>query len=538
MAIDFPTFSAKEILTAEKLNAWVQSLEDKFTAGFGSTDISWPLVAEGNLSMGSGSNGYEITGGAKIINVVNGAAFSTLEDACTAAGTSGAVFIPPNTTLPTDGATLPSAGAIIGAGPSSIIKANAGASYVVRTATGGGNVLLANLTVDGNYSTATATGLQIRGGSQSFINNVYFKNCGTYGIDLSNTPSQVVIVGCHFSGGNGDHIYANSANRLVIADNTFYDSAGCAINLTAADVTALLKHIVIKGNVVFDTASESIKLVGSGGYSTNKESIVVSSNNVDKGGSSGDAIVVGNSAGQFRDVTIVGNQITDAPGGGLTAYARDMLISNNNIANVVGNAIDCKTSAYVTVQGNNCYNAGGVGINASNASTNAVVFGNNVLSCNTAISFNSGVYVGENVGVLSPGTTRTFFTDGTTITIPANVLGADVCMRIRANGDATAGSAGTFELHINNQTIGGVAVNGGSNPGQVFISADVVVTGSTTLDAMFNAYAEGTNSHAVGRYQLTGLNYGSAVVIDTDTTGSTVNRQGLLVELSRYEDQS
>ncbi len=173
MAITFPTFEDTEILTAEKLNAWVQSLEDKFNSGFGGTDINWPLVAEDNLVMGTGSTGYEITGGTKILKLINASAYDTLAAAVTAAGTSGCVFIPPNTTITTDGVTLPVSCAVIGAGPSSVIKANAGATHVLNTSNGG-NVLIANLTIDGNDGTASAAGLLMVGQDNSFVHNVQF----------------------------------------------------------------------------------------------------------------------------------------------------------------------------------------------------------------------------------------------------------------------------------------------------------------------------------------------------------------------------
>ena len=39
MSITYPTFADKEIVSPEKLNAFVQAIEAKFTAGLGTADI-------------------------------------------------------------------------------------------------------------------------------------------------------------------------------------------------------------------------------------------------------------------------------------------------------------------------------------------------------------------------------------------------------------------------------------------------------------------------------------------------------------------
>ena len=123
--VELPTFSDKEIVTPEKLNALVDALNAKFVGGFDASDLQWPLEAEGDLAMGV----YNITGARKIWNAINAANYATLQDAVTAAGTGGCVFIPPDTTVTASGVAITGDGvAIIGAGPSSVIELTSAAT--------------------------------------------------------------------------------------------------------------------------------------------------------------------------------------------------------------------------------------------------------------------------------------------------------------------------------------------------------------------------------------------------------------------------
>lgn len=542
MSINFPTFVDKEIPSPEKFNEFVQALEAKFTSGLGSAEIQWPLVAAGNLVL----SGYEITGGKKFMKIVNAGdtTYTNNFEQALIDGAGGAVFIPPNTTVSLDGGVLPGNSiAIIGAGPSSIIQLSGGtAGYLLRSSSPSRQVTIANLTLDGN-SEASA-GLVLRGVNRAFVHNVRFTNFGQPALQLTSVDgtacSNVVISNCIFRAGNDHHILGDDCSSVTVQGCQSLSCDTSAFEFVAADTGALIKDINISDNVITDCDQSGIVVRGgSGTHNTNWSNITISDNVFNGAGQVSDpAIECGAVSAVVQHFSVSGNQIYNAAVDAIKVYGKYGHVSGNNAQGAGQHGVNCTTSAYVSVTGNDLQGATNVGIQATNASTDVVVQGNNLLNCTTAIQFSDDVYMADNAGVLSPGYTQTYFTNSLTITIPANLLGPDVHMRVRANGDATSGAAGTFELHVNGQTVAGAAVDGGGSPGQVYLAADMVVTGATTLDSMFNSYAEGTGTHAVGRYQLTGLNYAADVVLDTATTGSTVARQGLVVELSRYEDQS
>ncbi len=541
MAVTFPTFEDLEILMAEKLNAFVQSLEDKFTSGFGSTDIDWPLVAEDNLVMGTGASGYEIVGGTKILKLVNAAAYDTLADAITAVGTSGCVFIPPNTTIPTDGVSLPSTIGIIGAGPSSVIKANAGAAHVLN-ADGGGSCLVANLTINGNHSTATAAGLLMDARTSSIVHNVRFRDCGLAGLSLTSSCLRIVVSGCHFDGGAEDHLFGSGVDGLTISGCTFNNSAKAGINLTASGGASLLRNVTITGNSFRACTEESINVVGSGGYSVNRETINISDNVIDGALSSGFASIrCGSADGQMQDVVIADNQISNAAQDGIFVWAQNAQVSGNNAQNVGQHGVNCASSAYSAVTGNNLQNATNVGIVGTNGGTDMVFLGNNVLNCATAMYPSAGCYHVGNVG--NP---RDFF-NGTapcTVTIPANHLRAGDSLDITALATVTGGSADTFLLQIDGKTIASIPCDG-IYTGDLRLNARLVLTGTTTAQALsfgltesLTSLATGSSGYRVSNYAVTGLDLTSAIDIGTANSGASITVKGIFANGGHVDDQS
>jgi len=534
MAITFPTFEDTEILTAEKLNAWVASLQDKFDSGFGSTDINWPLVAEDNLVMGTGASGFEITGGTKILKLVNAAAYDTLAAAVAAAGTSGCVFVPPNTTITTDGVTLGAGVSIIGAGPSSVIRANAGASYVVRT-TDGGTSAVANLVIDGNDGTATAAGLLLVGQLNSFVHNVRFYRCGLNAVKLSELCDMVTINGCLFDGGSDDHIVGDNLSGLTITGCVSEDASGKAINLTAASAGSAIRGVTISGNSFRGQSEEAILVAGNGGYSANFENIVVTGNAVDgASAASNGAIVVGTAAGPMQDVIITGNQLSNAGHDGIQFYAQRAHVQGNNAQDVGRHGCNCTSSAYATVEGNNFQGATQIGIAATNAGTDVALLANNVLNCNTAITFPPDGYHRANEGAFGAG--DVLYASSGTVTIPANCLSVGDTVDVKVLATVTAGAGDTFLVRIAGDTVGSIAVDG-SDPGEIWVNVSGIVTGSTTMSCVAQAISESGSDSIGGSYTTASITRTAAITIDTSNSGASITKRGMFVRLGRGDIQ-
>lgn len=532
MAISFPTFEDQEILTAEKLNSFIQALEDKFNSGFGSADITWPLVAEDSLVMGTGASGYEIVGGTKILKLVNAAAYDTLAAAMTAAGTSGCVFIPPNTTILTDGVTLPSTGAVVGAGPSSIIKANAGASYVLNTSDGG-SCLVANLTIDGNDGTATADGVRLVGQDQSIVSNVFFKNCNGPALSISTTCEQLNVVGCHFLNGSDNHIFADSIDGCAITGCTFENPAGAAIEMIASGVSALLRNVSIVGNNIQGCDQECINIIGSGGYSTSREGIVVTGNQIDHvGGGAFNSIVVGTVAGQMQNINVSGNQVHSAPQDAIYVYAQNGLVSGNNVVDAGQHGINCATSAYLTVSGNSAYSAANVGIRAVNGSTNLVIQGNNVLDCTTALQPAETSYHSNNVGAVGPGIGTVLYSTGANLTIPANTLKAGDVIEVWVHEDITAaGGSGRLHVTLDGQHIG--STESLTSTGNRQVHARVIITGPTAGLSQYTGITDDRGNTKIDRATVAGIDV-TAVMTLTETHSNLTTTDGSIMTVTLY----
>lgn len=406
--VSFPTFSKKEILTAEKLNAFVQSLENKFTAGFSAADIQWPLVAQGNLNMGTGSSGYEILGGKKIFNVVNANSYSTFAAAVTAAGAGGCVFIPPDTTVTTDGATLVGSNvSVIGAGPSSVLKFTSSPTngYMIRTDTGSADsFLIANLTLDGNINAGSNQhGIVLRRASQVSIIQVWFKdfsgdcvrveNDGTAG----NKSTRIRIQGCFFSGGNGKHIFAHDVQDLLIADNVMWTCDEQAIYCVPDGASATLERVAILNNQIDDADNSSIYVTGSGAASSLRRDVLVQGNLI-TGQDADGAIVVGTSGNIITNGIVRDNVVQNQAGGTLVEVDIEKgQVKDNQLYDSPSHGIDLGVSKYLDVSGNHCVSCANVGVVAVSAAT-CLVHDNWVIECNTPLTYGSSVRKWDNSG--------------------------------------------------------------------------------------------------------------------------------------------
>ena len=371
MSITYPTFSDKEIVSPEKLNSFVQSIEAKFTAGLGTADISWPLTADGNLNMVDN----EITGGTKVMNIVHAGSPQYVDfDAAMTAGASGAVFIPPNTTLRVDGAQLAGTNiAIIGAGPSSVLKLTdaPSAGYMLRNTTADCNVLIANLTLDGNDG-ASSNGLVLRGVDSAVIHGVWFKNWSlaalklTYHAGTSDASQNVQVTDCHFKDGSAQHILCDSGQDILVKGCV---SEGCdtkAFEFAPVDASALMKRISVVDNIINTCDEQSIQIQGASGTpNTNWGSIIVKGNQCY--GDSGTTVAmiwVGGTANIIEGFNVSDNVLVNCQADGIYISSNDGVVSGNTVESAGSDAIyiqDCKRVIQMSHRSrtdNRCGNAG------------------------------------------------------------------------------------------------------------------------------------------------------------------------------------
>jgi len=371
--VTLPTFADLEIVTAEKLNALVAALNAKFSGGFDSGDIQWPLTAEGDLRMDI----YDITGGHKIMNVINAANYP-FEEAVAAAGAGGCVFIPPNTTVTGAGVTFTGNGvAIVGAGPSSVLRLAGEAptsTFILRSsgATAHTGFLMANLTLDGNASAGTGnTGLQLRYVHNAVIHGVTFQNFSgpaldlTYGVAAGNGCSRVSVSNCVFSGGSSYHILSNDVSDITIHGNTFVDNTLSAIYLKANATNCLIKRVKISNNNISSGINPAIFVEGNAtATSANWADIDVSHNTVDSMTGASPAIYVGSIAGGILRASVCDNSAVSAAHDGLSVCCDYGTVRGNLLYSAGGDGIDLTESVMLEVSGNDVRTATANGIDA------------------------------------------------------------------------------------------------------------------------------------------------------------------------------
>jgi hypothetical protein len=487
MSINFPTFTDKEIPSPEKFNDFVQALEAKFTSGLGSAEIQWPLVAAGNLVMSN----YEITGGKKIMKVVN-AGDSTYNNNFSQAlldGAGGVVFIPPNTTIQADGGQIVgSNAAIIGAGPSSVLKLTdaASAGYLLRNDSMGSatSFLIANLTLDGN-SEVGGDGLVLRAAYDTLVHGVTFKDFAGSALKITNNGSsgtsstRVVISDCVFDSGADHHIQCDDGVQISVIGCHSYNCDTIPFEFVALDSSANIESIVIKGNTLRTYDEEAIRVRGgSGSYSTKWESIIIEGNSLDGTGSaSGAAVEVGASGAVVQHFNVQGNVIRDAVSDALKLYGRYGLVSGNMARGAGQHGINCTTSQHLQVSDNNVGGAANVGIKADDSGAGMVLVGNNVLDCTTAIQFADACYHANNFGSIG-GSPTALYSEVNTPTIPANTIRAGDVVEVWADADVTGGgTAGRLLINLGGERIGGT--DSQTSTGDRAIRTTFVVTNTT-----------------------------------------------------------
>lgn len=133
-----PTFTSG-ILTAAQLNAIVTALEDKFASKIGTGDLTWPLVAGGNINMGQ----YSVTNLGSLWGIYDlsaraaGDSIQDVLDAAAAAG-GGYVILPGgySETLPDGGITVGNNVFLVGHGKASQLTMSSSATDTAITVSG------------------------------------------------------------------------------------------------------------------------------------------------------------------------------------------------------------------------------------------------------------------------------------------------------------------------------------------------------------------------------------------------------------------
>lgn len=546
MSITFPEFLDKEIPSPEKFNNFVQALEAKFTSGLGSAEIQWPLVAAGNLVMSN----YAITGGKQIMKVINAgdSAYSNNFAQALLDGAGGVVFIPPNTTIQADGGALAgTTAAIIGAGPTSVLKLSdaASAGYLLRNDTMGTNTkfLIANLTLDGNSSVG-GKGLVLRAANDTVVMNVWFKDFAEAALYITNngasgtSSTRVSVTDCLFSGGTDHHILCDDARHVSVKGCHSYNCDTIAFEFVAADSSAFIERISIVGNTIDTCDEECIRVRGgSGTYGTQWENIVIQGNSLDGTGSaSGAAIEVGAAGAVVRYFDICDNVITASVSDAIKVFGRYGRVSDNQADGAGQHGVNCTTSAYLQVTGNNLRGATNVGVRAEDCTTGMVITDNNVLDCATTIEPADASYHWGNAGHIG-GVPAAYYSTAATPTLPANTLRKGDVVEIWHHISVTGASGGDLDIFLGGQNIG--TTKSSTSTGDRQIRTTLVVT-NTTAGSGFYVYNGFTNNRTDvnGNGTFTGLDFTDTLDITRDNDGISTDGSWTLIKLWRGQEIS
>lgn len=536
MSINFPTFVDKEIVTPEKMNAFVQDIEAKFSAGIISTEIMWPLTAGGHLNMGE----YDITGAKNIIGIVNASAYATL-DLALAAASDKILFLPPGTYVANASALAGTRTAIIGSGAKSIIQvASTPGAYLLRNSSTGGstNFLFANVRFVGDTG---GEGVILQNAYDTMFHNCWFETFDSVALTLTNDGNagssckNIMISGCHFVQGTGPQIFADDIQNLTITGCVFTSGDQQAISITPT-ANAYAKNISITGNVFDDFDNEAIEVNGNASDTDGNafgQNCTITGNIIDDCGSSIEgAIRVGSTSNNYyRKFVISDNVLTGIAHTGIAANAGHGTISGNtfdDFAASTGRGIDLYASKYVSVFGNIFYEVVGDVIVDAGAATYCLVCNNFAMTGNAAISRSinpdSGNYIYNNpgnVGVPPPSAMFGTGTGTTMITLPAGMLTTGDMLDI-VHHEAINAGGGTEDnqLLLGGKVVGSTAASAETGPRT--IHSRIVFTGTTTADYSGMGVVDGGSSDIDSfTGSVTGLDLGASMVIGEDHTGKT-----------------
>jgi hypothetical protein len=462
-SFSFPQFAEREIPTHTKLNALVDAITAKFTAGVGSADLTWPVVAEDDLSMSI----YNITGGRQFWGIVNAGNYDTLDDAIAAAGSGGVVFVPPKTTIVASGAVLAGSGvAIIGAGPSSVIQLTAGATSVALLSTASASqtgVLISNLTLDGNTATGSGVvGLLLLQDVATFVSNVIFRNFSGAALKITNNGTdgtgckRVIISNCVFYGGNAEHILVNDADELVIHGCASYDAGTTGVSILPASTSAAAL-VVISDMTIVSPGTNGINAQGPGAtFSTSPVSLWLSNVLVD--GTSAvttDNFLLGDTNKVLYHLSASGCMGSHATRCGFTVCAGGGSITNCRVHGATTAGIDLVDSEGMVVTGNNLE---GTTIGVDGGGTVNCLVANNIVSGTVPVVYCAGDNsMWDNQGAGHRGAihtnTEVSYTvaadgDVCVLNIPAKSLRVGSIINVSVEGRGTGDDDATYQIWL------------------------------------------------------------------------------------------
>lgn len=479
----------------------------------------------GGVLSGTTTNIGAMVGGAvnpkSLSNVQYAGQFSTFGAAVSAAcnGTApGKVVLPPGVTT-SAAVALPANCTIVGSAPfgGSVLQSSNGVNADFLTASSASNIMLKNLTVDGNETNQTAGScVAMTSVIGLFITNVTVQNCYAHGIEVVGTSSDVLIA--HSDVSNAAHgsgvILGNTPPNAKVTD--FRIIGNHITNAPAADGIFVIGSLisgqfgtgngVIADNVIDDIGDTSIEV----GQAT--QDVAVTGNQVSIPNTTGTTGIMVRSA---KDITVTGNEVVGAGASSQDCFfvwnGSPDATSASNI-DIAGNiARGCGAYGFYTNSGDDILlssnKAQGNGTNYDlGAATNVREFGNdnNLWSGPSALTFdatngdpiiqsNSGAGLWtQNTGTScnAGGLWRQVISGGNLLLNANTAAGCDfsssnTALELAYNGSATVGNT----LTVN----GNLAIGGGSS---ITNSSNIIQNGGTNLTSGY--IPEATGSAVVG----------------------------------------
>ena len=539
----------KDFLTADIWNNLMDILEAKFAGGVGTSDITWPLVAQGDIDF---SAGYEIIGLRKFWNVVNAAEYTDFAAALSAAeGLGGAaVFVPPYTTLSTAATVINSSNiTIFGFGPTSVLKITAASTGpLLQTATSGlTDIAIEDIMLDGTGAGAGCKGVIFKRVTRPRMRRVYmtaftddfvfFTNGGVAGQSCVDG----VLDELHCSLGTAEHIAGDDIAGLEITKFVSKSAGADAISFVPGSSTHLIQDILVSDSRILSGGGKGVRIVGSGaaGIDAHSRNRVV---NTHCASMTGTPFELGTTSLLLKDTTIIGCSGPVAAGDGLRIASDKGVVSGNMFANATSDGIDMSFSVDLWVHGNNCKDAGAYGINATSA-TDCDVIGNNVRDAVTdgiLRTSATGLRALENLGDDGPTVASTFadFTQyqktgsatgvmSFSYTIPANTFKTGDVIKVTALAQADNGSTNTVRMDINSLSFGGFNVTTDESLLQYWIRT--VQGGASTGLALQNRETATISTGPAS--QTIDWTAAQAITFNVTANAGIVSVQGIIIEL-------
>jgi hypothetical protein len=416
-----PTFSPG-ILTADQLNSLVALLEDKFSGGIVTADLSWPMTAGGNIDMVQ----FEILNLYKLWNVRNLAerdSGTTLQDVFddVVADGGGVVLLPAGSTeiIGTDGIEVGPNTLVVGQGWSSVFATSGSATNHLfhNAAAGDSNISFMNLKIDNTNGSGSFDALGFNRIAKMKLVDVWLlignQNGLSFETNSAGNPSQdIKLDRCRLDmESSSSLIFADDVKNLKVTNSDINLEAGRALTYTAKAAGSFGEAICFSGNRVvlddahtFTTGSAVIGLTG--GSTHGLDMCRVEGNEIECGAAVVDGMVID-----------VANSLGAGP------YINDNMI---DAASSTGVAIRAQTCTGLQVKDNDVYIAGTASIGiliggtarsgSETGCTNFTVSDNEVIADETCIvlvhpgsgtSFGSSVISG-NVGEAIDGSFAEF----------------------------------------------------------------------------------------------------------------------------------